>query len=49
VAIDRIFEFFDAEGRLALRMNEVALQQWRGEKIAAERFYYDPGQRADRP
>ncbi|HUD50030.1 nuclear transport factor 2 family protein [Parvibaculum sp.] len=46
VAINWIFKFFDAEGRLALEMNEVALQKWRGEKIAAERFYYDPGQRA---
>lgn len=46
VAINWIFRFFDAGGNLALEMNEVALQQWRGDRIAIERFYYDPGQRA---
>lgn len=45
VAINWIFRFFDAEGNLALQMNEVALQQWRGDRIATERFYYDPAQR----
>jgi ketosteroid isomerase-like protein len=28
-----------------MRMEEVAWQTWRGEKIAEETFFYDPGQR----
>lgn len=24
------------------RLDEIALQEWRGEKIARERFFYDP-------
>jgi hypothetical protein len=29
----------------SMRMEEVAWQTWRGEKIATETFFYDPGQR----
>lgn len=43
VAINWIFEFVQADGT-AHRMNEVAMQQWQGDKILRERFYYDPGQ-----
>ncbi|HWY25306.1 MAG TPA: nuclear transport factor 2 family protein [Nevskia sp.] len=38
------FEFTDANGR-CMQMDELALQQWRGEHIVQERFYYDPAQR----
>jgi hypothetical protein len=30
-------------------MEELALQRWRGERIAEEQFFYDPAQRARRP
>ena len=40
VAIHWVFEFFDAEGRVR-RVDEVAIQQWAGDKIARERFFYD--------
>jgi ketosteroid isomerase-like protein len=30
-------------------MDELALQRWRGERIAEEQFFYDPAQRARRP
>ena len=38
-----IFEFVRADGGV-MRMEELAHQRWQGEKIAEERFYYDPGQ-----
>ena len=38
-----VFEFVRAD-RGVMRMEELAHQHWRGEKIAEERFYYDPGQ-----
>jgi hypothetical protein len=38
-----IFEFVRADGSVT-RLEELAHQRWRGEKIAEERFYYDPGQ-----
>jgi hypothetical protein len=31
-------------GRLELAMDELAYQRWRGNKIAEERFYFDPAQ-----
>jgi ketosteroid isomerase-like protein len=31
-----------------MQQEEVAWQTWRGEKIAAETFFYDPGQRIQR-
>jgi ketosteroid isomerase-like protein len=41
VAIHWIFELTDKSGKV-LRIDEVALQQWRGDKIFRERFFYDP-------
>lgn len=43
VMINWAFEFVDANGKVA-RMEEIARQQWRGEKILCERFFYDPKQ-----
>lgn len=41
VAINWIFEMTGKDGKVR-RLDEVALQEWRGEKIVRERFYYDP-------
>jgi ketosteroid isomerase-like protein len=41
VAIHWIFELTDKSGKVR-RADEVALQQWRGDKIFRERFFYDP-------
>jgi len=41
VAIHWIFELTDLAGKIH-RIDEVALQEWRGDKIARERFFYDP-------
>ena len=41
VAIHWIFELTDKSGKVR-RFYEVALQQWRGDKIFRERFFYDP-------
>jgi ketosteroid isomerase-like protein len=41
VAINWVFELTDKSGK-ARKMDEVALQEWRGDKIFRERFYYDP-------
>ena len=43
VAIRWRFEFENAEGRRSA-LDEMALQRWRGDRIAEERFYYDPAQ-----
>ena len=43
VAIRWRFEFTWLDGRTA-RLDELALQRWRGELVAEERFYYDPAQ-----
>src|SRR6202165_4773775 len=40
VAIHWIFELTDKSGKL-LRIDEVALQEWRGDKVFRERFFYD--------
>ncbi len=37
------FTFTPAEGE-ALAMEELALQRWAGDRIAEERFFYDPRQ-----
>jgi ketosteroid isomerase-like protein len=37
------FEFTPAEGP-PMRLDELALQRWDGDRIAEERFYYDPRQ-----
>ena len=41
VAIHWIFELTDKAGKV-YRFDEVALQEWRGDKIFRERFFYDP-------
>lgn len=38
-----IFEFVDANGQ-KFRLEEIALQRWRGDKIIQERYFYDPAQ-----
>jgi hypothetical protein len=41
VAINWIFDFTYNSGKTA-RIDEVAIQEWRGDKIFRERFFYDP-------
>ena len=41
VAIHWTFDFVAPDGG-RLRLTEMALQRWRGERIAEERFFYDP-------
>lgn len=43
VAIRWRFAFENAEGKRSA-LDEMALQRWRGDRIAEERFYYDPAQ-----
>jgi ketosteroid isomerase-like protein len=43
VVIHWTFEFTRPDGTV-LRLEEVALQRWRGDEIVEERFFYDPGQ-----
>jgi ketosteroid isomerase-like protein len=44
VVIHWIFEFVRKDGAV-MRMEELAHQRWEGNKMAEERFYYDPAQR----
>jgi ketosteroid isomerase-like protein len=44
VAIHWIFELTDKSGKVR-RIDEVALQEWRGDRIFRERFFYDPAGR----
>lgn len=37
------FDFERMDGSL-MRIDELALQTWRGDRIQSERFYYDPAQ-----
>lgn len=48
VVIHWIFEFTRPDGT-RFRMDELALQRWRSDRVAEERFYYDPAQLAARP
>jgi ketosteroid isomerase-like protein len=41
VAIHWIFELTEKSGPVR-RVDEVALQEWRGDRIFRERFFYDP-------
>jgi hypothetical protein len=41
VAIHWIFELTDKSGKVH-RVDEVTLQEWQGDKIFRERFFYDP-------
>lgn len=43
VVIRWVFEFVRKDG-VTLRIDELAHQRWEGERIAEEKFYYDPGQ-----
>jgi ketosteroid isomerase-like protein len=45
VVIHWLFEFSTADGR-TIRLEELAYQRWQGDRIAEERFYYDPVQLA---
>lgn len=47
VVIRWIFEFEWLDGTVT-RMEELAYQQWEGERIAEEQFFYDPAQRVPR-
>ncbi len=38
-----IFVFHHAQGR-SMRIEELAYQRWKGDKIAQEQFFYDPVQ-----
>ncbi len=40
-AIHWIFELTDKSGKVH-RVDEVAMQEWRGDRIFRERFFYDP-------
>ncbi len=44
VVVRWIFEF-KWQDRSHTRMEELACQRWEGERIAEERFFYDPAQR----
>jgi hypothetical protein len=44
VVVNWVFDIVTADGR-ASALDELAWQVWRGDRIAQERFYYDPGQR----
>ena len=41
VAIHWVFELIDLTGRVH-RVDEIAMQEWRGDRIWRERFFYDP-------
>jgi ketosteroid isomerase-like protein len=41
VAIRWLFKMTDKSGKV-MRREEVALQEWRGDRIFRERFFYDP-------
>jgi len=43
VVIHWVFEFTRLDGA-GFRMDELARQRWRGDRIVEERFYYDPAQ-----
>ena len=45
VAVHWIFDFVYHSGRTG-RIDEVALQQWRGDRIFRERFFYQPPNKA---
>lgn len=48
VVIRWVFRFDFADGT-TMTMDELAYQRWDGERIAEERFYYDPAQRTRKP
>lgn len=48
VVVRWIFEFTGKDGSTR-RIEELAYQRWKGERIAQEQFFYDPKQFAPRP
>lgn len=44
VVVNWVFDIVIADGRQYV-LDELAFQIWRGDRIAQERFYYDPAQR----
>jgi ketosteroid isomerase-like protein len=44
VVVNWVFDIVIADGRRYV-LDELAFQTWRGDRIAQERFYYDPAQR----
>ncbi len=44
VMVRWVFDIVQADGK-GFTLDEVACQSWRGDRIAQERFYYDPAQR----
>ena len=48
VVIRWVFEF-DWHDGTSTRIDELALQRWEGERIAEEKFFYDPSQMRPRP
>lgn len=47
VIVRWVFDIVQADGQ-AYVLDELAYQTWRGDRIASERFYYDPAQRIRR-
>lgn len=45
VVLHWLFEFTRPDGK-TVRLEELAWQRWEGERIAEERFFYDPAQMA---
>jgi ketosteroid isomerase-like protein len=45
VAINYVFEMTTISGD-RLRMDEIAYQLWRGDRIVHERYFFDPAQRS---
>jgi len=43
VVINWVFQITNRDGSVR-RLDELALQTWRGDRIVAEQFYYDPSQ-----
>jgi ketosteroid isomerase-like protein len=43
VAVHCVFELEDRDGR-RWGLDEMSLQRWKGDRIAEERFFYDPAQ-----
>jgi ketosteroid isomerase-like protein len=48
VAIHWVFAMTTRDGA-RLRMEEIAYQTWRGDRIVSERYFYDPAQRRPLP
>jgi len=44
VVVRWVFDIVQGDGK-AFTLDEIAYQTWQGDRIATERFYYDPAQR----